>query len=166
MDLSRSKRCINGSNRSCKQSLFFKKKKNGEIQRRMWIFYIENTGKMYCTYCALFAAKRIGPFVVDGFDDWRHPSRIGEHETSKYHCEAAYVFAKRMMEVTNVDTKLAEQAVVEQKYWEEILKRILSVIRFLSSRGLPFRGKMSYWVTVTTEIIWECWSYFLSGIHC
>lgn len=95
---------------------------------------------MYCTYCTLFAVKRSGPFVVGGFDDWKYPSRIAEHEKSKYHCESTYIFTKRMMEDCNIDVALAEQAVVEQKYWVETLKRIVTVIRFLSSRGLPFRG--------------------------
>lgn len=141
LDLTKSKRFTGGGNRSCTQSLFFKKKQNGEVHQRTWIFYSETLGKMFCTFCTFFAAKRIGPFIDTGFDDWRHTNRIDEHENSKYHCESAYVFTQRMVEVNSIDSALAQQAIVQQKYWKEILKRILSAIRFLSSRGLPFRGK-------------------------
>lgn len=29
---------------------------------------------------------------------------------------------------------------VETEYWQEVFKRVISVIKFLASRGLPFRG--------------------------
>ena len=34
--------------------------------------------------------------------------------------------------------KLGLQA--EKRYWHDILKRVVAVIKFLSERGLPFRG--------------------------
>lgn len=36
---------------------------------------------------------------------------------------------------------MAKQLQVEIKYWTEVLKRIVEVIRFLSARGLAFRGE-------------------------
>lgn len=89
----------------------------------------------------LFAHNRCGQFVVNEFDDWSHSSRIDEHETSKSHCKAAFDFVKRQTILNNVDSAVAQQVITQQNYWKEILKRILSTIRFLASRGLPFRGK-------------------------
>lgn len=141
LDLSKSKRSFYGVNRSCTYAMFFKKKMNGEVHERPWIFYSEALGKMFCTFCIFFSHNRSGRFIVQGFDDWSHPSRIDEHEASKSHCEAAFVFVKRLTTVNRVDSALAQQAVSEQMYWKEILKRMLSTIRFLACRGLPFRGK-------------------------
>ena len=45
-----------------------------------------------------------------------------------------------MQDKAHVDKGIVEQMQQEMKYWTEILKRILSVIRFLSERGLAFRG--------------------------
>lgn len=35
---------------------------------------------------------------------------------------------------------MRRQISVETEYWQEVLKRVISVIKFLASRGLPFRG--------------------------
>jgi hypothetical protein len=39
-----------------------------------------------------------------------------------------------------VDTQLAIQFNSDHQYWKEVLKRIIAVIKFLVSRGLPLRG--------------------------
>jgi len=36
---------------------------------------------------------------------------------------------------------LAAQRENEQDYWRNVLRRVVSVVKFLSSRGLPFRGR-------------------------
>jgi hypothetical protein len=38
------------------------------------------------------------------------------------------------------DTQLALQFNNDRQYWKEVLKRIIAVITFLASRGLPLRG--------------------------
>lgn len=126
--------------RSCSTNMFYKNRLNGEKIQRTWILYSESLGKIFCIYCKLFANKS-GQFSCDGFDDWKHPNRIAEHEVSKDHCHAAFVFAKRSDDVRSVKSEVQKQMVNKVNYWREILKRILSVIRFLSSRGLPLRGQ-------------------------
>lgn len=39
-----------------------------------------------------------------------------------------------------IDAELKEQCEDEQKYWQDVLKRVVAVIQFLSERGLAFRG--------------------------
>ena len=41
---------------------------------------------------------------------------------------------------SRVDTELVRRVNVEREYWCEVLKRIAETIRYLSERGLPFRG--------------------------
>ena len=39
-----------------------------------------------------------------------------------------------------INNDLKNQIECEMKYWREVLKRVISVIKFLAERGLPFRG--------------------------
>ena len=39
-----------------------------------------------------------------------------------------------------IDQELAKQAEEEAKYWHEVLRRVISVIIFISERGLAFRS--------------------------
>jgi len=39
-----------------------------------------------------------------------------------------------------INKEMRRQISVETEYWQEVLKRVISVIKFLTSRGLPFRG--------------------------
>lgn len=136
LDLSKSERLIYGSKRSCTRNIFFRKNINGEKVQRSWIHYSETLGQIFCRYCRLFSDKRCGTFI----DDWKHTNLIDKHETSKLHCDAATVFIRRNSEIGNLDSLLTKQLSQEVEYWRDILKRVLSAVRFLASRGLPFRG--------------------------
>jgi hypothetical protein len=39
-----------------------------------------------------------------------------------------------------IDTELQMEKEKATKYWTEIWKRIVAVVKFLAERGLPFRG--------------------------
>ena len=39
-----------------------------------------------------------------------------------------------------MDSALVQQAVGATEYWHEVLRRIVSVVKFLGERGLAFRG--------------------------
>lgn len=139
LNFAKSLRTYPDRKRSCTAHLFFKHRVNGEKIQRKWIFYSESMGKMFCVYCKIFAYKS-GQFSCDDFNDWKHSERIEEHEVSKDHCHAAHAFAKRSGALCSVQSELQKQMENEENYWRQLLKRILSVIRFLTSRGLPFRG--------------------------
>lgn len=140
LDFSKSKKFFNDKNRFCSQNLFFKRHVNGELIPRYWMFYSESLGKIFCIYCTLFSNKRFRMFTDIGFDDWKHPNLISTHETSTSHCEAARIFVKRSSEINNLTSTINKQILVETCYWKEILRRVVSVIRFLASRGMPFLG--------------------------
>jgi len=49
---------------------------------------------------------------------------------------------KTMANLSNrIDKKLFSQLEDEISYWKNILRRVVAVIKSLSSRGLPFRGQ-------------------------
>ncbi|CAF0964928.1 unnamed protein product [Didymodactylos carnosus] len=50
------------------------------------------------------------------------------------------IFTNRFNVSGKVNTAIMIQLLTETEYWEKVLLRIVSVIKFLSSRGLAFRG--------------------------
>lgn len=88
----------------------------------------------------MFSENQSGTFLCDGFNDWKHYNKIEDHEKTKAHRSATYAFAKNLQDAGSVMSGLEKQILDDKKYWIEILKRIISVIKFLSARGLPLRG--------------------------
>ncbi|XP_045025191.1 zinc finger MYM-type protein 1-like [Daphnia magna] len=68
---------------------------------------------------------------------------MNEHEGSSDHRNAITTFFLRCEKVegqARIDSQFVATYLSEKSYWKSILKRLLSVIFFLSSRGLAFRG--------------------------
>jgi len=118
--------------------MFFRKLKNREDRRRDWMIYSQTSGKIFCMYCKLFGDKENR--FYKGFKDWKHEERIAQHEISSSHQKSVGLFLTRSRIEGRVDTALEIQFHEEKNYWCMVLKRVLSVVRFLSSRGLAFRG--------------------------
>jgi len=64
-----------------------------------------------------------------------------EHENSLMHRESVITFFVRTKNNGRIDQEISFQINLEVSYWKEVLKRIVAVIKFLSSAGLAFRGK-------------------------
>lgn len=47
---------------------------------------------------------------------------------------------QRTKHLGTVDGSLGRQIEAESQYWKDVLRRVVAVIKFLSERGLPFRG--------------------------
>ena len=93
---------------------------------------------MYCFACKVLSTKTTA-FVI-GFSDWKHSDRITEHDKSLKHITNMLALLQRCKAIGTVDASLVRQLEGESKYWKEVLRRVVSVIKFLSERGLPFRG--------------------------
>ncbi|XP_046753097.1 zinc finger MYM-type protein 1-like [Diprion similis] len=65
---------------------------------------------------------------------------VSFHETSSAHLKATISFQTRSQESGWIDFELIQQLDDEINYWWNVLKRVASVILFVSERGLPFRG--------------------------
>jgi len=50
------------------------------------------------------------------------------------------VWISRTAEQGKIDNELKRQYETESQYWSEVLKRVVAVIKFISERGLAFRG--------------------------
>ncbi|XP_056468103.1 zinc finger MYM-type protein 1-like [Gadus chalcogrammus] len=62
------------------------------------------------------------------------------HEAGQPHRKAALTWLART-QVCGIDAGLQDQLKDEANYWKEVLRRVVAVIKFLSERGLAFRGE-------------------------
>ncbi|XP_008188404.1 zinc finger MYM-type protein 1-like [Acyrthosiphon pisum] len=137
-----SARIISGTDhtRYISSAVFYRKLSNGEKCNRKWLLYSPSKGSVFCFVCKLFGSLRDNPFVNIGFDKWKKGYRIGEHENSIAHREATTKWLIRTDTTRSVNTELCRQISVETEYWVNILKRVVSVVKFIAARGLPYRG--------------------------
>ena len=91
----------------------------------------------------LFAStNETSSLPTTGYCDWKYASRDpNRHEISQSHIAFTMKMAARKRAKGQIDKNLKQQQDSEKSYWKSILERILSVIKFLASRGLGFRGK-------------------------
>ncbi|XP_060881736.1 zinc finger MYM-type protein 1-like [Metopolophium dirhodum] len=128
-------------NRHLTLAMFTRSLPNGQKCNRKWLLYSPSEGSVYCFVCKLYGSNRESPFISGGFDKWKKSERIVEHENSLQHRNATNKWLLRSNTNNSVNKELCRQISAETNYWFEVLKRLVSVITFLSSRGLAFRGK-------------------------
>ncbi|XP_029348110.1 zinc finger MYM-type protein 1-like [Acyrthosiphon pisum] len=93
---------------------------NGQICDRLWLLYSPSQGSVFCFMCKLFSKNRENSFVKNG--------------------EANTTWLLRENSLNSVNQQICKQISTETQYWIDVLKRVVAVIKYLSSRGLPFRG--------------------------
>lgn len=116
---------------------------NGTVVDRDWVIFSLSLQSVLCFSCKLFgtADQNIELFRTSGFNDWKNCSyRCGLHETSKNHVNNHLAYRTRAKQTNTLDAKFLKQEQIEMNYWREVLRRIVSVIKLLASRGLSFRG--------------------------
>lgn len=135
------------SSRGCRKEYFtWKHDKTAQTIERDWLCYSPSQGKLFCFYCKLMTDAQ--HFGKSGCADWRHITMlissitmlISRHESSSSHKDAVVAFQLRKCVKQRIDASLNKQTRAHEKYWYCVLERISEVIRFLSERGLAFRG--------------------------
>lgn len=116
---------------------------NGEKIERVWLVYSESTGKAFCGSCFFFSSRNDETYLsTQGFNDWKNAqSRFKQHECSTNHKQSLITMKTRANLSNRIDKKLFSQLEDEISYWKNILRRVVAVIKSLSSRGLPLRGQ-------------------------
>lgn len=134
-----SERTYKTNKRRLSKALFDRSLRNGEHVPREWLVYSPSTGNVFCFHCLLFGESP-SSFSTTGFSDWKHSvARVQEHEVSQPHRKAVLLWLART-QARRIDHDLLQQCKEEESYWREVLKRVVEVIKFLSERGLSFRG--------------------------
>lgn len=130
--------------RICSSSLFRRQNHNGEVANRNWLCFSPVNGRVFCFTCRLMCSDALHSqslLIGSGICNWKHAlERIRSHEQSKEHIDALIAFNCRLKVAGRMDTKLARQVEQLEQYWKSVLKRAVSVIKFIAERGLAFRG--------------------------
>lgn len=128
------------SNRKLNDSAFYSQSHNGEKLERHWLLYAPSSGCVFCFVCKLFSINSKSALATTGFDSWSTMNRLEQHEQSSEHRCALTTYSTRLSKVKTLDKTISEEADKERHYWREVLKRVVSTVKFLTSRGLSLRG--------------------------
>lgn len=114
---------------------------NGEVVNRNWVVYSPSKNAIFCFVCRLFGSFNIfDVYKSTGFTDFHNANRsFAQHEKSQQHLrnELDYKTRAKKSQSTTIDSNILNQNRSEAEYWRKILTRIVAVIKFLGSRGLP-----------------------------
>jgi len=114
---------------------------NDEVVKREWLAYSPSTGDVFCIPCRVFGRHDIQAPFSTGFSDWKlAEDRAGEHEGTIGHRTSIIAWSSRSSAARRIDCELVKQLESERKYWRDVLIRVVETIKFLSERGLAFRG--------------------------
>jgi hypothetical protein len=138
-DLSATKRVYLSQTRYLTKTMFYSVRPNEQKVHRDWLIYSPSAKRVYCFYCKLFNQNK-NKFSGEGFDDWKNPTDIGDHEKLSSHRAAVVAYISRCRTSGRVDEQLQMQLEEEKQYWRSVLKRVVAVTTFLCERGLAFRG--------------------------
>ncbi|XP_042209606.1 zinc finger MYM-type protein 1-like [Homarus americanus] len=119
--------------------MFERRKRNGEVVKRSWLCFSPANGRVYCFFCKLMGVSR-SQFTSDGFCDWKHANRLVVHEQSKDHIQAVLSAASRAKGAGGIDSKLTTHVGQIEQYLCSLLKRLISVLKFICERGRALRG--------------------------
>nr|XP_045587469.1 uncharacterized protein LOC123749426 [Procambarus clarkii] len=126
--------------RCLSNNVFKRELRNSEYVKREWLLYSPSQGRLYGFVCRLLSKKE-SPFATMGFSDWKSSNVIVEHKIGEEHRKCMTAYMIRHKETGSEDSLLLEQHGSEQEYCHKVLTRVVSVIRFLASRGLAFCGE-------------------------
>lgn len=123
------------------KSVFIRHLQNKEKLNRSWLIYSPSKKSLYCFPCRLFSTVTNAFSSTEGYNNWRHVLRtVKEHENGQTHRQCMITLITRSKNLGRLDTDLISQYESEVNYWKEVLRRVVAAIKFLSSRGLAFRG--------------------------
>lgn len=135
-----SNKVIGDKERKLTQYNFFRKKKNNELVPRDWLIFSPSTNAVFCYVCKLFGTSEQS-LCKSGFSDWRNINqRLTEHENSYVHRESVGSYSKRCNASERIDKQMLTELENECKYWKNVLRRVIAVIKHLCQRGLPLFG--------------------------
>ncbi|XP_065672025.1 zinc finger MYM-type protein 5-like [Hydra vulgaris] len=138
-DKSAIQKAANSVSRKYTPTMFQRSNRNGEV-KHSWLFFSPANGRVYCFFCKLMGTVR-SQFTHNGFCDWKHATdRLSSHEQSKDHIEAVWKTASRAKKAGRIDSELAHEMDRHELYWRSLLKRLISVLKFVCERGLVLRG--------------------------
>ncbi|CAJ2662601.1 unnamed protein product [Trifolium pratense] len=117
----------------------------GEKCDRVWLVYSKELDRVFCFGFRIFRRGiGRGQLANEGFSTWKHVGeRLREHETGMEHVNNMttwYELRKRMQNFQTIDKTTQRLIDKEKEHRKNVLKRILSIVKFLAKHNLAFRG--------------------------
>ena len=99
---------------------------NGEKWERNWLMFSEVTGNIFCYACKLFTSNQNNPFVDEEFSNWNKTEDSScSHENSNECKQCTMEWLDYMIKDARIDKKVIDLMETEEKYWTEILRRVV-----------------------------------------
>lgn len=126
---------------------------NGEYVHRQWLQYSVSKDLVFCFPCKLFSTTNKGSTLCNnGSNDWKNMSVIlASHEKSSDHLASFQAWKElelRLKKNKTVDENNLCLIRQEEKYWQQILERLIALIRVLGAQNLALRGTKEQLFTV------------------
>ncbi|KAL6538588.1 hypothetical protein OROGR_012576 [Orobanche gracilis] len=139
---------MNEINRSFSDKHYTRSLRNGEQLDRPWLVYSRKKDSIFCFCCVLFKRERAisSPLTTStiGYNDWKNIyTRLSVHEKSNDHLNSLTEWMEaetRLRKKLTIDSSNQKVIDKEKKFWGEVLKRIMCVVKGLASCNMAFRG--------------------------
>ncbi|XP_065667618.1 uncharacterized protein LOC136087919 [Hydra vulgaris] len=129
--------------RSFNKIHFHRKTANSELFKRTWLVYSSKVDRVFCFCCKIFSSDEFA-LAKGGTNDWGHITIIlKRHEqiTKHFHCYGTWIELKKRLSCGQAVDCLANKLYLsEVEHWDEVLKRIISIILMMASENIAFRG--------------------------
>ncbi|XP_063806839.1 zinc finger MYM-type protein 1-like [Pseudophryne corroboree] len=119
---------------------------NGDLRHRQWLQYSISNDSVFCFCCKLFGNYTNPPSSLSdkGSKDWKNITAIlSQHERSNAHLVNFQNWKELEIRLKNKKTIDEEHMRIikqKEKYWQQILERLIALVRVLGIQNLAFRG--------------------------
>ncbi|XP_063788893.1 zinc finger MYM-type protein 1-like [Pseudophryne corroboree] len=119
---------------------------NGDLMHRQWLQYSVSNDSVFCFCCKLFGNYTNLPSSLSdkGSKDWKNITAIlSQHERSNAHLVNFQNWKELEIRLKNKKTIDEEHMRIikqKEKYWQQILERLIALVRVLGIQNLAFRG--------------------------
>ncbi|XP_043354497.1 zinc finger MYM-type protein 1-like [Dermochelys coriacea] len=122
-----------------------KRLSNGEIVNRRWLVYSKCKDAIFCFPCKLFNSCNF-KIATMGTNDWKNLSHIlPQYEKAQQHIESMHKWCElsvRLKNQTTLDAQNQRLLESEKQHWCRVLERLLSIVEYLSTNNIAFRGSI------------------------
>uniref|UniRef100_A0A8C5MKC1 TTF-type domain-containing protein n=1 Tax=Leptobrachium leishanense TaxID=445787 RepID=A0A8C5MKC1_9ANUR len=118
---------------------------NGEEVCRQWLIYSTSKDVVFCFCCKLFSKRTFESSLQEtGSKDWKNIGAIlSSHERNTDHYENYQAWRElelRLSKDKTIDVINQQKIRQEEQYWQQVLQRLIALVRVLAMQNLAFRG--------------------------